>query len=609
MANRLFIIVMVLAAAFCVAAGQPSCWAAKALIVGVEEYANPDHNLKGVRDDVNMLKDVLVRNGTFSEAETKILLDRDASKENVIKTFKEWLVEGTAPGDTVLFYFSGHGIQVWDVNGDETQDGRDEALMCWNSDAGGKPVVREFRGRRGIAFDPKDMRNILLDDEMSGMLAQLKGRNVIFFSDSCHSGSVYKHVNPYFVQNKTLSKPVSYKSVFTPRVGGNVDPTPVTESTNIGADLLVNDLRIASFTASEDSQPAQIVSFDRDPKGIHSVFTWYLVHGLSGRGDLNKDGRVTLGELGRYLQDEVKRDGFAQIPQHVFQPKSLESSIVSSGSTAPGPATPAVPAETVQRPSQVTCALNVDASITSQERSKIQSLLSGNLPFVQWSDDPARVSCLIEGAKTGNTYGLRLSDSTGAYWEPHGSSYLDTALNGLAGDLKAYYVQSNIAALRNHQSRMDMDLSYELKGNTARPPGEVVAGDAVVFRAKTQTPGYLYIFTVDTLGVIHPLHPGPDGRPSPLKPGDTVALGADGSFVVEPPFGRETIFAFLTVTPSDSLASFWKQSDIGDPNSPRITQQDQFLDAVWKELTSSGKPRGEWVSKIWALKSFKSAKE
>jgi hypothetical protein len=219
------------------------------------------------------------------------------------------------------------------------------------------------------------------------------------------------------------------------------------------------------------------------------------------------------------------------------------------------------------------------------------------------------VTCLIEASKSGTNCGIRLSDSTGAYWEPHTGANLEAALGGVAGDLKAYYVQENIASLRNYQSRMQLDLTYRLKGNSPRPPGEVVSGDCIVFQAKAQTAGYLYIFNVDTRGVIHPLYPGPDGRPSPLKANQSVTIGEDGSFVVEQPFGRETIFAFLAATPSESLASYWKRNDIGDANSPRIAQQDQFLDAVWRELTVSGKPTGEWVSKMWSLKSFQSAKE
>ncbi len=603
MAKRLFI-ALVLAVTSWVAAGQPAFGAARALFVGVEEYANPSHNLKGVKEDVKMFKEVLFRTGVLSEPETRTLLDKEATKANVVKTFQEWLIRGSAPGDTVLFYFSGHGIQIWDTNGDEQQDGRDEALMCWDSNATGQQEVREFLGRRGTAFPPANVRNFLLDDEIHDLLAQLQGRNILFFSDSCHSGSVYKRINPYFVQNKTLSVPVSYKSVFDPRMSTGSGKEPPRESTNIGGDLMADGLRIACFTASEDSQPAQIVNFDKDPKGIHSVFTWYLANGLSGRADYDKDGKITLGELGRYLEAEVKRDGFAQIPQHEFRPKDLETAVVSQDGLGPPPAPP-----TKTDSTKIACTMKGDATLSDDEKQRIKSSLSGNLPFVEWTDDLNRVTCLIEASKQGNVYGLRLSDSTGAYWEPHQDASLETALNAVAGDLKALYVQEKIASLQNLHTKMRLDLDYELKSSSPRPPGEVVAGDTIVFRARAQTPGYLYIFSVDTCGVIHPLYPGPDGNPSLLKANEEVTIGSDGAFVVEPPFGRETIFAILAATPSQSLAPYWRHNDIGDTNKPGITQQSQFLGTLRRELTQSGKPAGEWVSKRWPLKSFKSATE
>ena len=69
---------------------------------------------------------------------------------------------------------------------------------------------------------------------------------------------------------------------------------------------------MAAFTASEDSQPAQVVPFDKEPKGKHSVFTWYIYHGLNGAADLDKDGRITFEELATYLEQELKAGGFSQ---------------------------------------------------------------------------------------------------------------------------------------------------------------------------------------------------------------------------------------------------------------------------------------------------------
>lgn len=52
---------------------------------------------------------------------------RIPTKQN-IRNAMQWLVSGCKAGDSLVFHFSGHGIQVVDDNGDE-EDGYDEALL------------------------------------------------------------------------------------------------------------------------------------------------------------------------------------------------------------------------------------------------------------------------------------------------------------------------------------------------------------------------------------------------------------------------------------------------------------------------------------------------
>ncbi len=43
------------------------------------------------------------------------------------------------------------------------------------------------------------------------------------------------------------------------------------------------------------------------PELGHGVFTYYLVQGLQGAADLNRDGIVTLQELYEYVEQQVTR--------------------------------------------------------------------------------------------------------------------------------------------------------------------------------------------------------------------------------------------------------------------------------------------------------------
>jgi hypothetical protein len=51
----------------------------------------------------------------------------------------------------------------------------------------------------------------------------------------------------------------------------------------------------------------------------HGVFTYFLLKGLGGEADVNKNNAITFGELGDYVQSEVKAqaavDNREQTPQ------------------------------------------------------------------------------------------------------------------------------------------------------------------------------------------------------------------------------------------------------------------------------------------------------
>lgn len=61
---------------------------------------------------------------------------------------------------------------------------------------------------------------------------------------------------------------------------------------------------VCVISASDDKQLSQE---SKDWGGGHGVFTYFLLKGLEGDADYNKDSRVTLGELIPYLSEEVRR--------------------------------------------------------------------------------------------------------------------------------------------------------------------------------------------------------------------------------------------------------------------------------------------------------------
>ncbi|RLB10420.1 MAG: hypothetical protein DRG39_06365, partial [Deltaproteobacteria bacterium] len=161
-----------------------SSFAAKrALVVGINDYkylppepvgSEKISDLKGSINDVKAIKEILIKRYGFPPEAIKVLIEKKATKKNIIRAFNEWLINGSKEGDLVLFYFSGHGSKVPDQNGDE-DDGYDEVLCPYD-------IV------------PDGGNNTILDDQLGDILRQLKGRYVVAIIDACDSGGMVRSI-------------------------------------------------------------------------------------------------------------------------------------------------------------------------------------------------------------------------------------------------------------------------------------------------------------------------------------------------------------------------------------------------------------------------------
>ena len=141
----------------------------KALIIGVQEYRNPDANLVGIDIDVNQFKQAVLRLGVAPD-NILILMNERATEPNIKQAFKHFLGDVKA-SDRVYVYFSGHGSRIRDMDGDES-DGVDEFLVTY-----------EFDHRKPID-------GALLDDEVHELLTGVPSQNVVAVVDACHSGTI-----------------------------------------------------------------------------------------------------------------------------------------------------------------------------------------------------------------------------------------------------------------------------------------------------------------------------------------------------------------------------------------------------------------------------------
>lgn len=128
------------------------------------------NNCSSCEADASVMTSLLQNNGFTTY---KII---DPTSDDV-KRYLYSISQALYSGDYFVLYFSGHGGQVADLNGDE-EDGMDEVLVL-------------------------NDRNFL-DDELATSFSYFNyGVKMLFLSDSCNSGSVYKN-NP---MNMNILKP------------------------------------------------------------------------------------------------------------------------------------------------------------------------------------------------------------------------------------------------------------------------------------------------------------------------------------------------------------------------------------------------------------------
>src|SRR5947207_11425742 len=150
-----------------------------ALLVGIDNYANARH-LKGAVNDIVAVRQVLLRDLGFASTNVRVLTEEQATKANILAALRG-VAEQTKAGDSFFLYYSGHGTEMDDVDGDEAlvdpDDHYDEVLVPYDA----KPWPKER------ATEPNS--TMVTDDEIGAALANLVGRKVVVMFDSCHSGS------------------------------------------------------------------------------------------------------------------------------------------------------------------------------------------------------------------------------------------------------------------------------------------------------------------------------------------------------------------------------------------------------------------------------------
>ncbi|MCX7286529.1 MAG: caspase family protein [Rhodobacterales bacterium] len=162
----------------------------RAVVVGVGDYKVLDADLKGPPNDARLMAEVLIARGIPVADITVLSTDPTGlppgiavgpADRSAIIVALDSAGQSSVPGDTVVFYFSGHGAQAPDTSGDEG-GGYDEILL-----------PADAAGWKGAT---QSVENAILDDELQTWAQGLlyRGIKVVGLIDACHSATGFRAI-------------------------------------------------------------------------------------------------------------------------------------------------------------------------------------------------------------------------------------------------------------------------------------------------------------------------------------------------------------------------------------------------------------------------------
>lgn len=221
---------------------------AVAIIIGIENYrrvAKADFANADAKEFYTYASRAL---GVKPE-NIKLLVDDGADDIEMLNAFQNWLPLKVNKGKTdVYVFYSGHGYP--------SQDGKSLYFLPFNVD-------KQYLDRTSVK-----------QKEIVSALQRAQAKSVTMFIDACYSGQtrngevLVAGIKPVFITAEERAYP-------------------------------------PEFTVITASAADQFSSASQDLK--HGIFSFYLMKALEGDADENNDGRLTSGELQRYLSDMVGR--------------------------------------------------------------------------------------------------------------------------------------------------------------------------------------------------------------------------------------------------------------------------------------------------------------
>lgn len=254
----------------------------KALLVGINKYPDPRNSLRGCINDILDLEYLISdKNKVYAKEHIKKLTDQNATKKGILQQI-EWLIQGAAPGDQLLFHYSGHGAQTQTLHTAIEKDGLDEIICPYDFNGTNETMIR--------------------DKEFASLFASIpRGVHFIWISDSCHAEDLSR--DPFNTGE------ICYRNFmgasFTTL---NKNQAPKTRETlKLPAMIKSLPLNGALLSACESDQLSTDAIIN---KRYNGAFTHYLIENLIMHG-ANKPMELII----KLVNVDLKHNGYDQIAQ------------------------------------------------------------------------------------------------------------------------------------------------------------------------------------------------------------------------------------------------------------------------------------------------------
>jgi hypothetical protein len=162
------------------------------LFVGINKY--PKRPLPGCVNDATQMQMKLSKRFGFEASNMSLLTDYQATRQGILDKLAYYERE-TQSGDLFVFFYSGHGSVFLDV--DSLEKDETEAFGMSGYFPNGYYDSTLVPIDANLNTSGKKWGNFILDDELNVIFQRFtaKGVQVIFISDSCHSGTLAKGLN------------------------------------------------------------------------------------------------------------------------------------------------------------------------------------------------------------------------------------------------------------------------------------------------------------------------------------------------------------------------------------------------------------------------------